>query len=275
MKKIFHVFKLALSSALILVILSTIYFLFFCSKETRYLLAESIQGTYLSQTMFDILIFQNPKYSNAYFEKSVAFNKRGDYAAGFELLNKAVDIHPESHLGYRGWLKLHKLKDYKGAISDFERLDSLTPNVIDAPWGENIYYLKGISYKALSEYEMAILEFDKSLESEKDSAWVDPNLFLYKGITLNKLGRFEKAIKNFDACLTYSSNTSPEAYFQKAIAFKHLNQIDSSIKYLHKSKIILEEGRKLRDSYNEIQDELYLADIKKEITNLNEQNEGS
>ena len=103
-------------------------------KEERFKIAEYSQGSYFSQTMFEILKFQHSDYSKVYVEQSVAFNKRGEYAKGFDLLDKGVELDPELHLGYRGWIKLRKLRDYEGALNDFNRLDSLTPKFVDAPW---------------------------------------------------------------------------------------------------------------------------------------------
>src|SRR5690606_20632026 len=116
------IIKVIFSTLFILAILLVCYFLFASPKEKRFSYAEHTQGMFLSQKIFDILIFQNPDYSDAYFEKSVAYNKRGDYEKGFEILDKAVDINPEIHLGYRGWLRLNQIKDYQGCIEDLTTL---------------------------------------------------------------------------------------------------------------------------------------------------------
>ena len=265
MKRLLFIIKIIFSVLLLFEIFFICYLLFFAPKVKRFSFAEHNQGQYLSQKTFDILIFQNPNYSNAYFEKSVAFNKRGEYEKGFELLNKAVELDPKLHLGYRGWIKLRKLKDYQGCINDLKKLDSLTPNFVDAPWGENIHYLLGQSYKELKKYDLALKEFDKNLKTEKDSSWVDPNLFLYKGIIYNKLKEYEKAIRNLDVCLGQNHNNSPEAYFHKGIAFKKLNNLDSAKICFKKSEELFNKGYKINDIYNEVQDELYFSDIIKEL----------
>ncbi|KPM33410.1 Hypothetical protein I595_313 [Croceitalea dokdonensis DOKDO 023] len=259
-----------MTSTIVLAIVIFVYLFFFTSKELRFSFAEKKQGLFLSQQLFKTLIFQYPAYSDAYFEKSVAFNKRGEYAEGFYLLNKAVEINPEAHLGYRGWLKLYKLKDFRGALLDFKRLDALTPNVIDAPWGENIYYLKGLSYNGLGQYKEAIIEFNKNIITESDSSWIDPKLFLHKGIALKELGDNEYALDNLNVCLNHTSNSSAEAFYQKGIVLKNLKQFDSSLISFRKSKQLFEKGRKIKDFYNEIPNELYLADILKEISSLDE-----
>ena len=270
MKKALHIFKLILT-ALFSIYIIVILFLFFISpKEQRFREAEHRQGQFLSQVLFDILIFQYSDYSDAYFEKSVAFNKRGEYNRGFELLGKAVELDSKLHLGYRGWLKFHKLKDYQGCINDLKRLDSLTPNFVDAPWGDNIHYVLGLSYKGLKQYNLALKEFDESIETEKDSSWVNPNVFLHKGIIYNELKEHHKAIKNFDACLKNNYNNSPEAYFHKGIALKKLNNVDSSKFCFKKAEELFRKGYKIQDIYNEVQSELYLSDIIEELKYFDE-----
>lgn len=242
------------------------YLLFFSDKEKRFSFAENTQGQYLSQKIFDILIFQNQDYSDAYFEKSVAHNKRGDYHEGFKLLNKAVEIDPKLHLGYRGWLKYHKLKDYKGSIDDLRRLDSLTPNFVDSPWGDNIHYVLGLSYKGLKQYDLALKEFDKNIETEKDSSWVIPNTFLYKGIIFYQKDQFNEAINNFEAYRKLNSNSlTPEYCYWKGKIFKVLKKNDSALKLLKQSKELYLKGYKNKNVYNEVQDEVYLSDIEVEI----------
>ncbi|WP_077399122.1 tetratricopeptide repeat protein [Cellulophaga omnivescoria] len=270
MKRLLFIIKIIFSVLFLLGTFFICYLLFFAPKKKRFSFAEQTQGQYLSQKTFDILIFQNPNYSDAYFEKSVAFNKRGDYAKGFELLNEAVELKPKLHLGYRGWLKYHKVKDYQGSIDDLKRLDSLTPNFVDAPWGDNIHYVLGLSYKGLKQYKIALDEFDRSIETEKDSSWVNPYVFLYKGIIYNKLEKYEVAIKNLNVYLKQNYNNSPEAYFHKGIAFKKLNDLDSSKVCFKKSIELFNKGYKIKDIYNEVQDELYLSDIIEELKYFNE-----
>ena len=274
MKKILFVSKIFLSVVFLIGIFLIGYFFLFSSKDKRYSFAEHSQGLYMSQKLFDILIFQNPEDSNSYFEKSVAFNKRGEYAEGFRLLDKAVELNPDWHLGYRGWLRLVKVKDYRGAIRDLERLDSLTPNVVDYPWSNNIHYLLGLSYKGLKEYDYALNEFNKAVTSEKDSSLVNHNLYLHKGIILKDQGKYTDAIANFNACLEHSHKQSPEAHYQKALVFKSLEKFDSAQISLNKSLELFNNGYKHKDIYNEVSNELYLSDILLAIDSLNGQTQG-
>ncbi len=267
-KKLLKVFKVVLSIIFLIYSGFIIYVMYIMPFNERFNVAEHSQGLYFSQKVFEILKSQNPNNSNVYFEQSVAFNKRGDYAKGFELLNKAVELDPKLHLGYRGWLKYNFLKDYKDCIKDLKRLDTLTPNFVDAPWGENIHYLLGLSYKGLKQYDLAFIEFDKNLKTEKDSSWVNPNMYLYKGIIYKNLKEYNKAILNLNACLKNNYDNSSEAYYYKGLVYKELGKIDSAKVFFNKSLNLYSQGYKNSDVYTEVQDELYLSDIEAEINKL-------
>ena len=135
MKKIFKIFKIVLGVLFTAYSLIIIIFLFFSDSQKRYDFAAHLQGVYLSQSYFEILKFQQPTNAEIYFEQSVPFNKRGDYERGFELLDQAVALNPRVYLGYRGYMKLRFLRDFKGALIDFDKLDNITPNVIDSKIG--------------------------------------------------------------------------------------------------------------------------------------------
>lgn len=116
MKVFLKILKIFISSALFLIICVTAFILVFQDKEKRYKLAEHAQGKQLSQSMFELLKFQNPDNYDNYFEQSVAFNKYGYHDKGFELLDQAVDLDPVRHLCYRAYMKLRFLRDFDGAL---------------------------------------------------------------------------------------------------------------------------------------------------------------
>lgn len=270
MKRFLYIIKISLSLFFLLGSLLIYYLLFFSSKERRFSFAERTQGQNLSQKIFNVLIFQDPKFSDAYFEKSVAHNKRGNYDEGFKLLNKAVELDPKLHLGYRGWLKYHKVKDYNGCISDLKKLDSLTPNFVDAPWGDNIHYVLGLAYKGLQKNDLALLEFNKALMHD-DSSFVNTNLFLHKGIICYQGEKFEEALRNFEAYRKINyNNVTPEYCYWKGKVFNALQKNDSTLILLKQSKELYLKGYKNKDIYNEVQDELYLSDIEQLLNKLND-----
>jgi len=257
MKLFLKIIKIFISSLLFVYILGLVFLIFFWNKEERFLVAEHSQGSLFSQTMFDILKFQYPDYSDVYFEQSVAFNKYGHHDKGFELLDQAVDLDPKMHLGYRGYMKLRFLRDYDGALQDFNTLDSLTPNFNDSPWGENIDFLRGECYYGNKDYQKAINCFERNIKSQTES-WADIQSFVYLGIYEYELGNFTKAKTDLNRALMQSDKT-PEAYFYLAKTFKAMDSIPQAMENTIKAKVNF--AYKRDDGYNEYLNEIYLLDI--------------
>ncbi len=179
------------------------------------------QGTRQSQILLDYAIWLNPKVGKYYMEKSVPFNKRGEYAEGMYYLNQAVALQPTHFLGYRGWLKLYLLHDYKGSLQDLTQLDTLTPGFVDYPWGENIYFLLGLNYLQLKQWEQAVTYFTMAARVERKDrgeSFVNPFNYLYKSIAFNEQGLHTLALQNLDSMQRIQPKSS-ELYYFKALVY--------------------------------------------------------
>ncbi len=206
---------------------------------------------------YETAIEYDQNNSDAWMERSVSFNKAGDFEKGFEYLNKAVEIDPELHLGYRGWIRLRKMRDYDKALIDFDQLDNLTPNVVDAPWGEDIDFLRGECYFGKKNYQKAIELFDRSIKNQKED-WADIHSFVYLGLCEYKLGNYKKAIAEFQRALNQSQYT-PESYFGMAKAYQKLRESEKAKENIMKAEENI--GSKRDDYYNEFLNEIYLFEI--------------
>mgnify|MGYP003633983274 FL=1 len=195
--------------------------------------------------------------SEEYMEYSVHLNKAGDFENGFKYLNKAVELEPEMHLGYRGWIRLRKMRDFDKALIDFNRLDSLTPKFVDAPWGENIDFLRGECHFGKKNYQKAIESFNLNVKNNKEG-WVDIHTFVYLGLCEYELGNYEKAISEFQRALKQSEFT-PESYFGIAKAYKKLGEIEKANENLLNAEKNI--AYKRNDIYNEFLNEIYLSEI--------------
>jgi tetratricopeptide (TPR) repeat protein len=216
-----------------------------------------MQGSLLQQELFDLLTLQYPDFSEAFFEQSVSYNKYGNYAKGFELLNQAVAINPSLHLGYRGYMKLRFLRDYEGALLDFDRLDSLTPNFVDAPWGEGIDFLRGECYFASKDYQKAVVSFNRDIEHNKED-WVDIHTFVYLGLCAFELGKYEKSISEFQRALNQSEYI-PESYLGMAKAYEKMGIMEKAKIHIVKEEEYIRYKRD--DAYNEYLNEIYLSEV--------------
>lgn len=257
MRLFLKILKIFISSVLFLYISAIVFALFFMDKEKRYHIASHGQGTYISNTLFEILKFQDPDNSDNYFEQSVAYNKYGYHDKGFELLDQAVALDPKLHLGYRGYMKLRFLRDYNGALADFNRLDSLTPNFNDAPWGENIDFLRGECHYGNKDFQKAIDAFQLNIDNQ-DPGWADIQSFVYLGMCEYELGNYEKAITELHNALEQSDKT-PEAYYYLAKVYKALDNLPEARKNILKAREHLVYKR--TDPYNEFLNEIYPLEV--------------
>ena len=260
MKKFFKYLLIGLGSFFLLVVIGiTIWWNTRTDGEKSDLLVGA--GDY------EAAIELNPDNSDAWMERSVSFNKAGDFKKGFEYLDKAVELEPKKHLGYRGWIRLRKMRDYDKALIDFARLDSLTPNVADAPWGEDIDFLRGECYFGNKNYQKAIESFNLSIVNQGED-WADIHTFVYLGICQYELENYEKAITEFERALLQSKHT-PEAYLGLAKAYQKLGEIERAKENVLKAE---EEIHYKRDDvYNEYLNEIYISEILEFQVQLNKQ----
>ena len=257
MKKFLKIFKIVLTMLLTAYSIIILSFLFLSDKEMRFDFAAHMQGVHLSQSMFEILKFQDPLNSEIYFEQSVPFNKRGDYQRGFELLDKAVQYNPRDYLGYRGYMKLRFLRDFDGAIKDFDALDKMTPNVIDSPWGEDIDFVRGEAYYGLGKYQKAIEHFNKTIENQGEE-WAEIQSYVYLGLSQHKLGNLNKAIIAYNRAIHQSIYVC-EAHLGLAIVYKEIGDTEKAKEHVLKAEQYFKYKR--TDPYNEFLNEIYKFEI--------------
>ncbi|QBO58418.1 tetratricopeptide repeat protein [Chryseobacterium salivictor] len=262
--RILLTFKILFSVLFLGFISLAIFFVYVINKEAKFAIGAGTQGTQFSQFIFAKLIKDFPTYSDAFFEKSVPYNKRGFYYEGFQLLNRAVDLNPKEHLGYRGWIKLNKLKDYQGAIKDFEKLDSLTPNYFDVNGG-SINYLLAAAYQGAGNFEKSRTFYEKLFKADEKQYPIFPISYVNYGILLGNMGLHRLAIKQFDISLNKSNYKFAESYYNKALIYKKLGEKDSVQILLKRALDSYDQGYKINDIYNEAFNELYRDDIIRQI----------
>ncbi|MBW8241426.1 tetratricopeptide repeat protein [Muricauda oceani] len=257
MRLFINIIKVLLATVFTAYSLFVAYQLFLAPKEKRFKTAGAIQGYGISQSMFDILNWQHPDYAAPYFERSVAFNKRGDYETGFGYLDTAVELKPLHHLGYRGHLKLRFLRDYKAALKDFDQLDAMTPDVVDAPWGEDIDFSRGECYYGLGDYQTALQHFEQSVINQ-GADWVDVQAFVYQGLCHYELENYGDAIRAFKKGLE-QYDTTCEAYFGLANTYLKVGDTVSAKNSLTKAQGTLIYKRD--DPYKQQLNEIYQEDL--------------
>lgn len=210
------------------------------------------------------LIFQT---SREWEDYSVAYNKGGDFERGFYYLNKAVEMSPIDHLGYRGWMYLRKVRDYDKALTDFFRLDSLTPKYNDAAWGEELSYLIGECYLGKKDFKTAKKYFELTIENAKEDKWVAIQTFIYLGICESNLKNDLAAIKFFERALENDENSCDAYYY---IANSYANVGNNKLAYQMLERANEKIAFKRTDFYNEFIFEIYqddLNELKQKLSN--------
>lgn len=222
-----------------------------------YNLASQYQGLRESQEAFDKAIELFPEFSELYFEKSVPYLKNGEFVTWKTLIDKAVNLDPQKHLGYRGWCKFQFLRDYKCAIADFEKLRKLRPN--DLGYSQNGNYqlqiVEGICYSALGNKNKAIQTIENQINK------TDYNVGLYDyyqlGVTYFELDQFDKALENFEK-QSKISDFAENIYFRAKVS-KIRNKDYLDLKNL--ALKTYDGGKFMRDPYTHHYNKVYRKQI--------------
>ncbi len=240
----------------------------------RYEEDSTKQGSPQSQALLDSAIKICPGYSIAYMEKSVAFNKTGDFYQGFLWLNKAVALNPTNHLGYRGWIRLRKLRDFKGAEKDLIAFHKLTASKDYYVWGEHLYYLLGECKLGMNELDSAMYYYEKYIQigtRDRGESFIDVYAFVYAGIVAFHKNQYSNALIHFEKALNYYPLCA-EALYYKALGLYRTGKKEEALFTIKKAKTSFEAGYYHRDKYNEYIYQLYDSDITDGIRLISETN---
>lgn len=259
--------KLIVSIPLFIVIMLLFYFYLFSTTDQRLNLYSDPQGSYFSIFMLDHLFKNNLDDYKIVWESSVAFNKRGEHEEGMKRLNIATSLAPIEKLGYSGWIKQTRLKDYENALKDYHHLNKLS-KVVEYPWGENVYYLMATAHQGLNNYDSANFYYEKYYLSEKKSVNIYPRAYTFQGVNKSNQKNYNEALILFNKTISTDKNIG-EAYYYKAETLVKINQLDSAkLNYL-KSLDLVNRNYKDRDPYNEKFLEIYKTEIEEKLNNLN------
>lgn len=202
------------------------------------------QLTMQSDMYYQLILERYPNTQDAYASRSVAYNKTGDPATGFALLNKAVELAPLENLGYRAFVKLYMMHDYEGALRDCLRLDSMTSNSKPGVWGEDIDMVIGLCHLQLNDLEKARLRFSNSISrvtKETGKEWNSPRVYLYLAITQMKENRHAEAVRTLEELTQLNPNYSEACYY--------LAQCYISLKATEKARVTIERCRTVFAKY--------------------------
>lgn len=234
-----------------------------CYQACTLATADLSQGSRRSQEQFDKAIQLCPSFDYAYFEKAVPYLKRGDFVTWKRLIDIAVELNPDGHLGYRGWCRYQFVRDYKGAIEDFERLDSLR----DSDIGYSIngdYHLnvaKALCYKAIGQKMKAMKIMEDQLAQRDYSPM--PYDYLHLGVLKMEAGDLDDAVAWLKKSIEFNPQLADHYYYLGRI-YRIKGLEPESRTNLEQAKLKYLKGHGRFDPYTHPMDKVFLMDIEKE-----------
>ncbi|MEL6560405.1 MAG: tetratricopeptide repeat protein [Bacteroidota bacterium] len=227
-------------------------------KEAEKALSYS-QGSYASQRHFMKSIELCPEFAFSFFEKAVPFAKRGQMNLWIEMIDKAVELEPETYLMQRGWYHWFFMHNYEKAIADIDRLDELVDYDIGET-GDGFYHLnvmKGLCYKGLGDFERAIELIEGCMAAE--DYYQRSYDYLHLGVLYLQIGKPETALIHFQNQIDY--NDISEAYYYSAMAYKQMNDPSKYKELLELALVKYDNRLRMHNPYRQLVDQIYRVDI--------------
>ncbi|MFH1321421.1 MAG: tetratricopeptide repeat protein [Bacteroidota bacterium] len=152
-------------------------------------------------------------------------NRINVWQNGLILWTDVVEKYPDNAIAYnnRG-IAMNQLKDYHGAIRDFEKAIELKP---DYPMA---YYYRGCAKKEIKDYNYAIQDFTKAIELYPDYY----SAYNSRGLVENYLHEYEAAVEDFSMAIDLKPNEATY-YANRGLAKAALKDYSNAIKDLTKA----------------------------------------
>jgi len=225
---------------------------------------QMAQGSRASQILCDSVIAICPNFDRAYLTKSIPYLKRGDFIQWRIWIDQAVALNPKEHLGYRGWCRYQFLRDYIGALADWEALEKMNPEQLgySANGDYHLEIAKALCYKGLGQKEKAIQILEKQLAKPN----YEPGFYDYLHLAVLKIemGKPQEAIPILEKQLTLSAGFA-ETHYYLALAYKYLQQRPQMRENLALAQQFYQAGRHRSDPYSQPDDRIYREDLEKAL----------
>lgn len=136
---------------------------------------------------FSHAIEKEPDEAEHYYDRSWSYCNMDKYEDSIIDINKALEIEPKTSVFYydRGRFE-YWAERYKDAVVSLTRGIELKPT-------ENKYLFRANSYMALEEYDLALADFNSSIEIDPEFA----KAYFRRGILYKKMELLENAAKDF------------------------------------------------------------------------------
>ena len=157
---------------------------------------------------------------NAYYNRGLAYFKKGDYEGAIEDFTSVVRLNPNDDRAYfnRGNALALK-KFYEQAIEDYSRAIAISPEKA------YLYYSRGLTYQEKKEYyDKAIADFKQAIKINPE----DKKSYCFLGITHYKKQDYRKAQKYFGEAIFIDPNYA-EAIAGRGQAYLRSGKIEKAL----------------------------------------------
>ncbi|NWJ94475.1 MAG: tetratricopeptide repeat protein [Chloroflexi bacterium] len=176
------------------------------------------------------------------------YRRRGDASLAHRRLGLAMDdyewtitLNPSDAVGYlnlasiyrQAWQSqssgetgLHPLHQHDPSVSSYHEhvVDIFRRAVECNPNAEWAYVQRGIAYRDVKKYDLALVDFERALALNSNSAFA----YAQRGITYRNQEQFERAIADFDKALALNPRYS-WAYTQRGILYRLIGNYDQAL----------------------------------------------
>ena len=176
-------------------------------------------------SIYDEILKLNPNDADIYYNRGIAYHKKGDCDKAVADYNQAISINPEYADAYdnRG-VACYEKGEYDKAIADYNKAISI--NQEDA----KAYYDRGNAYYKKCEYDKAIADYNKAISINQEDAKAYNN----RGNTYYKKGEYDKAIADHNKAISINPEDA-KAYYNRAMDYCNKGNYDKAIEDFNKA----------------------------------------
>lgn len=201
------------------------------------------QGSRQSQLLFDSAISVNPEYAWAYYEKSVAYMKRGLLGEGMSVLNKAVALDPLSYLTYRAyWFFQHKsFERCRDDLEAFYSMEGSYPK--NTPGGAlDMRIVLGLTYAQLGSNQRAIELVYETINTYPSEDYLGPYDYHTLGVLYMHNGQYVEANQALMKSIKRNEQFA-DSYYYLALLAEQRSELKEAQYYINES-VLRYQGEK-------------------------------
>ena len=178
----------------------------------------------MADSLYQQVLQIAPNHPDALHLSGVIATAAGQLDRAVELISKAIQIHPTSHMHFNLG-NAYKAKDnLDAAIQSYRAALALESDYVDAH--RNL----GIALRAKGELTEALASFKRAIALQPNYAEVHSNL----GLVLKELGRLEESIISYQKAIALKP-TYAEAYCNLGVALKEQGKLNEALEHYFKA----------------------------------------